>query len=189
MKLWDIIKNVGSAAIQTALPGTGTLIVEGVNAFLGDNDKLPVDATGDQITNAINKLPPEQQSQVLMKEYDVDIEQIRQSHSSLQTMLQANAQSKHTTRPKIAYQAWLVVGFVTLLFGTGWFIAVVTGDSEMIKSIENSYMFVGFLLAPLIVWLNAYFGVLRDEAKDKFNAAQGHKVDPVGGLIGKLFKR
>jgi len=189
MKIWEIIKSVGSAAIQTALPGVGTLIVQGVNAVLPDDEQLPVDATGDQIGSAINKLPPEQQAQVLTKEYDVKLEQIKQSHSSLQTMLKANATSTHTTRPKIAYQAWQVVGFVTLLFGSGWFIAVVTSDSEMIKSIENSYMFVGFLLAPLIVWLNAYFGILRDESKDKLNAAQGHKVDPIGGLIGKLFKR
>tara|TARA_R110002020_G_scaffold475890_1_gene713773 strand:+ start:36560 stop:37126 length:567 start_codon:yes stop_codon:yes gene_type:complete len=188
MKLWDIIKNLGSAAIQTALPGTGTLIVEGVNAFLGDADKLPLSATGDEISEAINKLPPEQQAEVLTKEYDVKIEQIKQSHKSLQTMLEADAKNKQSTRPKIAYQAWQVIGFVTLLFSFGWFYSVVTGDADMLKVIKDSYMFVGFLLAPLILWVNAYFGVLRDEAKDRLNSAQGHKVDPVTGLIGKLFK-
>lgn len=188
MKLWDIIKTVGSSAISNMIPG-GSLIVEGINALLPDDKQLPVDATGDQVNSAISHLSPEQQSQILNKEYDVKIEQIKQSYCALKTMLEANATSKHTTRPKIAYQAWLVVGFVTLLFGTGWFIAVITGDAEMVKSIKDSYMFVGFLLAPLIVWLNAYFGVLRNESVDKMNAAQGHKVDPVGGLIGKLFKR
>lgn len=188
MKLWDIVKTVGSSIISNTVPG-GSLIVEGINALLPDDKQLSVDATGDQVNSAISNLPPEQQAQVLNKEYDVKLEQIKQSHSSLQTMLEANAKSTHTTRPKIAYQAWLVVGFVTLLFGSGWFYAVITGDVKMIAVIKDTYMFVGFLLAPLIVWLNAYFGVLRNESVDRFNAAQGHKVDPVGGLIGKLFKR
>ena len=188
MKLWDIVKTVGSSVISKTVPG-GSLIIDGINALLPDDKHLPDDATGNQVNTAISNLPPEQQAQVLNKEYDVKKEQIKQSHSSLQTMLEANATSVHTTRPKIAYQAWLIVGFVTVLFGVGWFIAVVTGDNEMVKSIKDSYMFVGFLLTPLIVWLNAYFGVLRNESVDKMNAAQGYKVDPVGGLIGKLFKR
>ena len=189
MKIWEIIKSVGSAALQVALPGTGTLIVEGINALLPDDDKLPLDATGDQVGDAINKLPPEQQAQVICKEYDVKKEQITKSYDTLQTMLKADEKSTQTTRPKIAYQAWLVVGFVTVLFGSGWFYAVITGDVEMIQAIKDSYMFVGFLLAPLIVWLNAYFGILRDEASNKMNAAQGLKADPMGGLIGKLLKR
>lgn len=187
MNLGDILKTVGSGLIKTLVPGGG-MIIDAVNGFLPDDKKLPNTATGQDAQNAISALTPEQQASVLEKEYDVKIEQLRQSYGTLQTMLEANAKSTHTTRPKIAYQAWLVVGFVTILFATGWFIAVYSGDSEMIKAIEGSYMFVGFLLAPLIVWLNAYFGVLRDETKDRFNAAQGHKVDPVSGLIGKLFK-
>lgn len=31
MKLWDIVKSVGSAALQVALPGTGSLIVGALN--------------------------------------------------------------------------------------------------------------------------------------------------------------
>ena len=189
MKLWDIIKNVGGAAIQVALPGTGTLIVKTINELLPDDDKLPVDATGDQLNNAINKLPPEQQAQVLNKEYDIEIEQIRQSHSSLQIMLQANAVSTHTTRPKIAYQAFQVIAFSTVSIVSAWCFAVISGNVDIIKNIEQSWLFILGVITPLVTVLHAYFGVLRDETKDKFNAAQGHKVDPVGGLIGKLFKR
>lgn len=189
MKLWDIIKNVGGAALQVALPGTGTLIVEGINALLPDDEKLPVDATGDQIGDAIGKLPPEQQSQVLMKEYDVKKEQIVQSYSALKTMLEANGKSTHTTRPKIAYQAFQVIAFSTISVVSVWCFAVVTGNVAMIETIERSWLFIFGVITPLVTVLHAYFGVLRDETKDRFNAAQGHKVDPVGGLIGKLFKR
>ena len=188
MKLWDIIKSVGSAAIQTALPGAGTMIVNGVNAFLSDDDKLPVDATGDQIGDAISKLPPEQQSQVLMKEYDVKKEQIIQSYSALKTMLEANGKSTHTTRPKIAYQAFQVIAFVNIVAISLWAWAVVNSDNPL-QSINDSWAFLTALTGTLTTLLLAYFGVLRDEIKDRFNAAQGHKVDPVGGLIGKLFKR
>ena len=184
MKLGDILKTVGSGLIQTLLPGTGSLIVAGINEFLPSGEQLPENATVEQANAAISKLTPEQQASVLEKEYDVKIE----AYNTLQVMLQANAQSKHTTRPKIAYQAWQVVGSITLAFTFGWLFAVITGDTEMISAIKDSYMFAGFLIAPLVVWLNAYFGVLRDESKDKMNAAQGHKVDPASGLIGKLFK-
>lgn len=184
MKLGDILKTVGSGLIQTLLPGTGSLIVAGINEFLPGDEQLPEDATVHQASNAISKLSPELQASVLEKEFDVKIE----AYNTLQVMLQANAQSKHTTRPKIAYQAWQVVGSITLAFTFGWLFAVITGDTEMISAIKDSYMFAGFLIAPLVVWLNAYFGILRDESKDKMNSAQGHKVDPVSGLIGKLFK-
>jgi hypothetical protein len=185
MKLGDILKTVGSGLIQTLLPGTGSLIVAGINEFLPGDKQLPESATTEQASSALNSLPPEQRASLLEKEYDVKME----AYSTLQVMLQANSQSKHTTRPKIAYQAWQVVAAITLAFAFGWLYAVLTGDVEMVRTIENSYMFAGMLIAPLVVWLNAYFGILRDEAKDKMNSAQGHKVDPVTGLIGKLFKK
>lgn len=185
MKLGDILKTVGSGLIQTLLPGTGSLIVAGINEFLPINKQLPETATVEQANSALNSLPPEHRASLLEKEFDVKME----AYNTLQVMLQANAQSKHTTRPKIAYEVWQVVGITTIAFVFGWLFAVVTGNTEMISKIENSYMFAGMLIAPLIVWLNSYFGVLRDEAKDKLNSAQGHKVDPVAGLIGKLFKK
>ena len=189
MNLGDILKTVGTGLIASIAGPAAPLIIAGINGFLPGDKQLPENATGEQAQSAIDELSPELRASVLEKQYDVKIEHIKQSYGALNTMLSANAESKHTTRPKIAYQAWLVVGFVTLMFGSSHFYAVVTGDVDMIKALEGSYMFVGFLLAPLIVWLNAYFGVLTNESKDRLNAAQGHKVDPVSGLIGKLFKK
>lgn len=188
MKLWDIVKTVGSSVISNAVPG-GSLIVDGINALLPDDKKLPVDATGDQVSNAISQLPPEQQAKVLTKEYDVKLEQIKQSHGSLQTMLEANAQSTHTTRPKIAYQAFQVIAFSTVSVVFAWCFAVISGNTEMVDTVERSWLFILGVIGPLVTVLHAYFGVLRDETKDRFNAAQGHKVDSVGGFIGKLLKR
>lgn len=187
MKLWNIIKEIGSAAIQTALPGTGALIVEGVNAFLGDDDKLPLNATGDEISEAINNLPPEKQAEVLTKEYDVKIEQIKQSHKSLQTMLEADAKNKQSTRPKIAYQAFQVVAFSNIVAISIWAWAIITADNPL-DALVNSWTFILVVTGTLTALLLGYFGIIRDEGKDRLNSAQGHKVDPVTGLIGKLFK-
>jgi len=48
MNLGDILKTVGSGLIQTLLPGTGSVIVAGINHFLDDDNQLP--------ENAINSL-------------------------------------------------------------------------------------------------------------------------------------
>lgn len=189
MKLGDILKTVGSGLIQTLLPGTGSLIVAGINELLPGDKQLPENATGEQAQSAIDKLSPELQASVLEKQYDVKIEQIKQSYGALNTMLSANAQSKHTTRPKIAYQAFQVVGFSTISVVFAWTYAVITKDTDMIEMIKGSWMFIFAVIAPLVTVLHAYFGVLTNESKDRLNAAQGHKVDPVSGLIGKLFKK
>ena len=187
MNLGDILKTVGSGLISTLVPG-GSAIIAGINMLLPDDKKLPDNATGEQTKSAIDSLPVEQRASVLEKQYDVKIEQIRQSHSSLQVMLEANSKSTHTTRPKIAYQAFQVIAFSTIAVIASWCFAVVSANVDMIEKIESSWLFVLGVITPLVTVLHAYFGVLRDETKDRFNAAQGHKVDPVSGLIKKLFK-
>ena len=188
MKLWDIVKKVGGAALDIALPGTGSLIVGAVNKLLPIDKQLPIDATGDQVGDAINKLPPEQQAQILMREFDVKETQIKKSYDTLQVMLQANATSKHTTRPKIAYQSFQVIAFVNVVAISLWAWAVINSENPL-ESINDSWMFLTAITGTLTTLLLAYFGILRDEGKDKMNAAQGHKVDPVSGIIGKLLKR
>lgn len=185
LRLWDIIKTVGSSVISNTVPG-GSLIIDGINELLPDDKKLPVDATGDQVSDAINSLPPEQQADILMKEYDVQIK----AYDSLQTMIEANSRSLHTTRPKIAYQSFQVVAFSTLSVVFAWCYAVITGNSDMVDMVdmvERSWLFILGAVGPLVTVLHAYFGVLTHESKDRLNAAQGHKVDPVGGLFKKLF--
>lgn len=184
MKLLDIIKTVGSVAISNLIPG-GSLIVDAVNEFLPDDKKLPADPTGDQINNAIKILPADKQADLLSREFDVQVKKL----DTLQVMLQANEQSKQTTRPKIAYQSFLVIAFSTITIVTTYAIAVVTSDEEMVAAIENSWLFILGVIGPLVTVLHAYFGVLTEESKDRFNAAQGHKVEPLKGLLSKLLNR
>ena len=189
MNLGDILKTVGTGLIASIAGPAAPLIIAGINGFLPGDKQLPENATGEQAKSAIDELSPELRASVLEKQYDVKIEHIKQSYGALNTMLSANEESKHTTRPKIAYQAFQVVGFSTITVVFAWAYAVVTKDTEMISMIKDSWMFVFAVIAPLVTVLHAYFGVLTNESKDRLNAAQGHKVDPVSGLIGKLFKK
>jgi len=188
MNLGDILKTVGTGLIASIAGPAAPLIIGGLNAILPSDKQLPDNATGQDAQNAIDTLTPEQRASVLEKEYDVKIEQIKQSYGALNTMLEANSKSTHTTRPKIAYQAFQVIAFSTISVVFVFCLAVLSGDVEMIKTIKDSWLFIFGVITPLVTVLHSYFGVLRDETKDRFNAAQGHKVDPVSGLIGKLFK-
>lgn len=186
MKLWDIIKTVGTGIISTAVPG-GSLILGAVNAMLPADKQLPGVATGDEMSAAIGGLPADTQAALLDKQYDVKIEEIKQSHSSLQIMLKANAQSTHTTRPKIAYQAFQVVAFSTVAPTAVLCYAIVMNNVDMVNLIKELWVLLVALNAPLVTVLHAYFGVLTEDSKDRLNAAQGHKVSPVAGLVAKLF--
>ena len=112
MKLWDVIRSVGSAALQVALPGTGSLIVGAVNELLPNDKKLTANATGDDISSAISSLPPAQQATILSKEFDVSITQIKESNSTVRAMLESDANNPHTTRPYIAKGAFHIIAFV-----------------------------------------------------------------------------
>lgn len=185
-KLWDIVKTVGSTALQVALPGTGSAIVAAVNEFLPDDSKLPGTATGNDAVNAIQKLSPEAQASVMNKQFDVDIERLRQQYGTIQTMLTSDATMQHTTRPYIAKGAFHVVAFVTIVTISIWSYAIATGDDSMVTAVVNGWPFILGVVGPLVVLLHAYFGVLRKEQQNKLNAANGHAI--VSG-ISSLFKK
>ncbi len=189
MKLWDIVKTIGSAAIQTALPGTGTLIVGAVNAMLPDDKKLPESATGEQVSSAISKLPPEKQTELMEKKYDVDIEEIRQSHTTLQTMLKSDAENPHSTRPYIAKGSFHILAFTTIIVISTWSYGVLSANHEIVKSIMDGWPFILAATGPLVALLKAYFGILRQEHQTKLEAAGG-VINPSGiaGLISSIFK-
>lgn len=175
-KLWDIVKTVGSTALQVALPGTGTAIVSAINEFLPSDEKLPSGATGDDAIDAISRMNPEAQAAVMTKQFDVDITRIRQQHATLQAMLTSDATQKHTTRPHIAKGCFYVVAFATVVTVSIWAYAVATKDEEMLSAINGGWVFALSVIGPLVTVLHAYFGVLRKESADKLNAANGNPI-------------
>lgn len=165
MKLLDIAKQAGAALFREAVPG-GSLILDGLNAFLPDNKKLGPNVTGDEM---LRDLPPE----VLNKQFDVELEMIRQAGETNRAMLVAEANSKQTTRPKIALGAFRVVAFITLLITSMWAVAVWRSDEGMLETIVDGWPFVLALIGPFVGWLNSYFGKLRDEHRNRLEAVTG----------------
>ena len=194
MKLWDIVKTVGTGLISAAVPGAG-LLIGAVNEFLPDDKKLPPTATGTDLSNAVESLPAEQRGKLMEKEFDVEITEIKESHSTVRTMLESDAANPHTTRPKIAYQAFQIVAITTFIIISLWAYAVATSNDKMVKTIMDGWPFVVGATAPFVTLLHAYFGVLKQEHKNRLDAAGGRPTDSttnqsaIMGKIAKLLKR
>ncbi len=190
MKLWDIVKTVGSAALQVALPGTGSLIVGAVNELLPEDKKLLAGATGDDVNNAIASLPPEQQASVMEKEFDVSITQIKESNSTVRVMLESDAKNPHSTRPYIAKGSFHVVAFVVIVTISVWAYGVFIRDDDLVKTVMGGWQFVLAVIGPLVTLLWAYFGVLKQEHKNKLDAANGSSTPAgIAGILSSIIKR
>lgn len=189
MKLWDVVKSVGSSVIREVVPGGG-ILVDAVNEFLPEDKKLPNNATGKDVDDALAALPADQRARIMEKEFDVDITQIRQSNETLRAMLSADAKTKHTTRPYIAKHAFHVLAFAVIGTISAWWVGVVTGNTDLVGAVTEGWPFVLSVIGPFVVLLRAYFGVLRDEDRNRLDAAGG-KSSPAGlaGALSGLFKR
>lgn len=190
MKLWDIVKTVGPGLLSAFVPGAG-LLLGAVNEFLPDDKKLPVTATGTDLGNAIKSLPAEQRGSLLEKEFDVDIVELQESHSTLRTMLDSDAKNPHTTRPYIAKHSFHVIAFTIVMTVWLWGYGIYKADTVMVKTITNGWPFLLSAVAPLAILLRAYFGVLKQEHRDRLSAADTKPTAPSGiaGLITSLIKK
>ncbi|AAQ96494.1 hypothetical protein [Vibrio phage VP16T] len=192
--VWDIVKAVGSAVISEAVPGGG-LVLDAINYFLDDDKKLPLTATGAQAQAAIKALSPEQQSALLAKQLDVKIEDIRQSHDTLRTMLDADKDNPQTTRPWIAKWAFVFTALFSGVVGAvvigAYAYAVGKQDVELVKAIMDGWPFVLAVLTAVTgtfsLLLRAYFGMLSKEHECRVGAATGnYKPSAMSGLIAAM---
>ena len=190
MKFWDIVRSVGGGIIENVVPG-GNVIMGVINGLLPADKQFPVNATGLQVQDAINTLPAELQAEVKYKEFDVTLEQIKQSHDTLRTMLVSDATSSHTTRPKIAIGAFRVVAFTIIIAVSTWAYAVLSDNPALVRVVMDGWGFLLAVLAPLVTLLHAYFGVLKQEKKATLDASNGQPVNTsvVGSLINRVLKR
>ena len=189
MNLWDIAKKVGLGMLTVAVPGAGALIST-INAVLPDDKKLPETATGEDVANAIESLPADQRAALLSKQYDIEITDIKESNQTLRVALDADTKNPHTTRPYIAKGSFLVVAFVTITTISIWSYGVVGDDSVMIQTVMDGWPFVLSVIAPLIILLHGYFGILKNEHKNRLDAANGAANPPgIVGALTAMFKR
>lgn len=187
MKLWDIAKRVGSGILRDVVPLAGT-IIDIVNDELPDGEKLPGSATGDQVSAAVASLPPEQRASVMDKEFEVELTQIKESHSTVRAMLESDAQNPHSSRPWIAKGSFLVVAGINVLIAAAWAFSIVTADNPLAE-IRQSWPMMLALGGPFVTLLHAYFGVLKTEHKNRMAAANG-VATPSGlsGILSSLLK-
>lgn len=182
-KLWDVIKTVGSGVVREVVPGGGMLI-DAVNEMLPPGQRLPNDATARDMERAIDSLPAEQRARVLEKEFAVDVERIQQSNETLRAMLVSDSEMKHTTRPYIAKHAFHVVAFSVVVTVSAWAYGVVIKDVDIVDAIMEGWPFMLSVIGPFVVLLQAYFGVLRDESKNRLNGGQSK-----GGFLSSVLTR
>jgi len=180
MKLFDILKKVGSVALRTMVSISGP-IIDAVNMFLPEDKKLPSDATGDQVNRAVDTLPPEQQAQLLSKEYDVEIAEIT-SWTQIQSSLAEADKVGASTRPKIALMMAWIVCYAEIIAISMWGYAVIKNQ----VSLENSWPLIVAILATPIALLRAYFGMRSKEKKGRYNAAAGQPAQ--SNLLTNIIK-
>jgi len=188
MKLWDILKTVGGGIISTMVPG-GPAILGVVNALLPEDSKLPAGATGHDVSAAISSLPESDRAAIMDREFDVQIESIRQSHDTVRAMLASDAVNPQSTRPRIALGAFHILSFVQIVTISIWAYGVFTKDAAIVKTTMDGWPFVLALVGPSVTLLLAYFGVIKQENKNKLDASNGvSNPGGLAGIIGSLFK-
>lgn len=181
--LWDIARTVGSKVISNFVPG-GSAIIDVVNTLLPASDKLSTNATGDDITNAINGLPEDQRGALMAKKFDVDITKLQESYSTVRTMLESDAANPQSTRPYIAKHSFHVMAFTIITAISIWAYGIIEGKADLVKAVVDGWPFILAATAPLATLLYAYFGVLKQEHKNRLDAAGG-STKP-SGLVGLI---
>ncbi|WP_167631567.1 hypothetical protein [Mariprofundus ferrooxydans] len=174
-KAGTVAKNIVDAASK----------VTGIDASNPDNH--------DQVMSAL-AAKPELVAQLQSEFIKLQMTEIQESGSTLRTMLESDAQNPHTTRPKIAYQAFQVVAAATLLIVVIFCYAVCMANEHMVKAIMDGWPFITALLAPFVYLLKAYFGILKVEHSNRLAAAVGHPpatgvADVLAGMFGKGAKQ
>lgn len=189
MKLWDVVKSVGSAVVREVVPGGG-ILVDAVNEFLPDDKKLPRDATGRDIDDAVQSLPADQRARVMEKEFDVDMTRIRQTNETVRAMLEADTKNPQTTRPYIARGAFHVIAFAVIAVVSTWAYGVIAGKETMVEAVTQGWPFILSVVGPFVVLLHAYFGVIKTEHKNRLDAAGG-KSTPSGiaGILSGIIRK
>lgn len=185
MKLKHVLKKFAKRVFTEVVP-LGGPIIDTISAIAGTGGAVDAKtATCEDVERLIYSVPEDQRNAILEKDYELKIVEVQEGNETLRAMLHADAIAPHTTRPKIAYQSFLVVGSSTVLVISSFVYAVLIKDQKLVSSIMDGWPFVVSILAPFVMVLRAYFGVLKEEQANKLNAGNGN---PIGETISGLRK-
>lgn len=183
--LGGLVKKFAGFALRTAVPAAGP-ILDGLNAALPGDKQLPPEATGKQVEEAIKTLPPEQQTEILSKQIDIEALEIR-SHEDIVLGLAELDKPGSSTRPQIADRMAWAIYIVVLIFVAAWAFAIFTKDAESLEQIKDSWqMIAAFLFWPATIVLQ-FFGKRSTDKSNRMAAATGQPLSGLGNIIG-MFK-
>jgi len=186
MKLLDILAKVGGSILADVVPG-GNAILSVVNSFLPKEIQVLAGSTGDDLSNIIKELPNDQRFNLLSKEFDVEIVEIKE-HTKVIAALGEVDKTGNSTRPFIALvMAWVVafaiVGLVVMLG-----VAIKEKDSETVIAIGNNWPLVLGILGIPSGLLRSYFGMRTKEKQQKYHAISNTEPKSVLTDLAKLWK-
>ena len=152
-----------------------------VNTFLPDNKKLTPQATGNEVIEAYNTLPANDQ-QSIDRRAELELAEIGASIDRLEAMVSVES-VKNNTRPVVVYMMAGVVCLAVLGMMLLWGRTVWSGDADLLKSLAGSWELALVVLATPTAILRAYFGMRTNEKKARYAAATGQ---PIAGAVAQL---
>lgn len=175
-------KSIGETLLDFA-PGIGGLLL-GPGGAMGGKllaEVFGVEAEPEVVAQAIQNDP-----EAFNKIQDLEKTKFQERAKTTRTMLETEAVSKHTTRPKIALGAFRVVSFISIGIFSVWAVAVLRDKTALVTAIQEGWPFIVGLILPFVGWLNSYFGILKEEQKDKLGALNGQMPASTVGILSKL---
>lgn len=182
MNVFDIFKRVGGAVLSSVVPGYGA-VVSVVNEFLPDGKKISGTSTGTEIEKAIESLPPDKQAELLSKQIDVEIVEIKE-HSNVMAILADADKAGASTRPKAAMIAIWFFAIFGGLFALVVCWAIIWAKPETLKNLKDLWPLVLSILGPPIGLLERYFGKRTKEKQARYAGAFGSPLQ--GGVLSAL---
>lgn len=185
MNFSDILKSVAGplASVAASLIPGGPLILKVINEVLPDDKQLGSDATGQQIADAVESLPPEARASLMEKRIDLDIAVERGMTERYQAMAASDGQE---TRARIVTKAMNALIGITAAFVAATVYVYATSGAEVAFSGEMAAVF-GVITGTFAYVVRAYFGDLRTEAKSRHQTVDD-KAQPMG-VIASLLSR
>lgn len=173
--LSGIIATLGGAALQAVFPKEAPAIIADINAVLPAEKQLTTEATGPELTAALDELSPADRLALLNREYDFRLAELDQETDVTQILANADIKGK-TLRPSIAFLMAVVLivnveAYGYLLYQKALGGADVTWDQLSIV--------IGVPFAIVI----SYFGFLKNERTRIFEMVLNRT--PAGALAGK----
>lgn len=187
MKLINILGKLGGAALKS-IPGVGAAaeIIGFVNGVLPKDKQVSENSTGDKVLAVIKDLPTEQMNEVLIKKFDVEIEEIK-GHSEVIKALADVDKVGASTRPEIAKLYAYLTALIAYTITWGLTFAVATGNNALLEQVQDLWPMVLAVITPFVAIIRSYFGMRTKEKQQKYEAASG--VSPIVGAASKLMDR